>query len=334
MPNIVDFAGHRGKAAITIDGKPLPDQVNVISVRLSDKRGLEPDTLTIELDDIHDSLPLPTKKAIVTLQIGWDKNSLHDKGSFTVSHVQHSGPPDKIVITAQSADLLSGLKQPRKKSWSNPTIGNIISDIAALHDLKPIVGDSLKNITLTQIEQHDESDANLITRLSDDYDAIAQVKSGHLIFMPKGKAVSVDGTPIDEVVIARAIGDRHTFNRSEESNSITGVQAYWRDIKGAKRRKVKVGEEGNRRQLKNTYQNQAEALAAANSKWQQIQRGVHTFRTTLARGMPELIVESPVKLKNYKMEIVAISWVGQEITHTLDDNGLITEMALEEVLPN
>lgn len=332
MSDVITFGSHRGKAAITIDGKPLPSAAKLIRVRLTDKRGLEPDSLTIELDDSHDTIPLPKGKAVITLKLGWDSNRLIDKGSFTVSNVQHSGPPDKIIITAQSADLLSGLKQPRKKSWANPTLGKIVNDIAALHDLKPIVGESLKSVSLTQIEQHDESDVNLLTRLSNDYDAIAQVKSGHLIFMPKGKAVSVDGQPLDDVIISRAKGDTHTFDQSEESSNITGVQAYWRDIKGAKRRTVKVGEDGNRRQLKNTYPNEAEALAAANAKWQRIKRGVHTFRATLAKGMPEMIVESPVKLKNYKSEIVAICWVGKEIQHTLDDGGLITELSLEEVI--
>lgn len=334
MPDLIEFFGHRGKAAITIAGKPLPAGAKLISVTLTDKRGLEPDTLTIELDDTNDTLPLPKKKAEITLQLGWDKNRLFDKGSFTVSHVRHAGPPDKIVITAQSADLLSGLKQPRKKSWASPTLGKIVSDIAALHSLKPIISEELKNIQLAQIEQHDESDANLLTRLSQDYDAIAQVKSGHLVFMPKGKSVSVDGKPLDEVIISRAKGDTHTFDQDAESENITGVQAYWRDIQAAKRRTVKVGEDGNRRHLKNTYPNENEALAAANAKWQQVQRGVHTFRATLARGMPELIVESPVKLQNYKAEIVAISWVGQEIQHKLDDNGLITELSMEEIVRN
>ena len=332
VDSLVQFNGHRGKAAITIDGSPLPAEVNLIRVRLTDKRGLEPDTLTLELDDINDTLPLPTKKAVITLQLGWDQSRLIDKGSFTVTNVQHSGPPDKIVITAQSADLLSGLKQPRKKSWANPTLGQIVNDIADLHSLKAIVGDALKKTQLAQIEQNDESDVNLLTRLSQDYDAIAQIKSGYLLFMPKGKAVSVDGQPLDEVVVARAKGDSHTFAQSAESESITGAQAYWHDIDGAKRRTVKVGENGNRRHLKNTYPNEAEAIAAANAKWQTIKRGVHTFTATLARGMPEMIVESPVRLQAYKSEIGAIKWVGQEIIHTLDDSGLITELSLEEIV--
>lgn len=332
MADLIEFAGHRGKAGITIAGKPLPDAVKLIRVRLTDKRGLEPDTLNIELDDSKDTLPLPQKKAVITLHLGWDKTRLFNKGSYTVTNVRHEGPPDKIMITAQSADLLSGLKQPRKKSWASPTLGTIITDIAALHGLRPIIGKELKDIQLAHVEQHDESDVNLLTRLSQDYDAIAQVKSGRLIFMPKGKSVSVDGKPLDEVIIARAKGDTHTFDQDTESENITGVQAYWRDIKGAKRRTVKIGEDGNRRHLKNTYPNEAEALAAAKAKWQHIQRGVHTFRATLARGMPELIVESPVRLKNYKQEINALNWVGQEIEHVLDDNGLITDISLEEVI--
>lgn len=328
---IHSFQNHRGKAQLTLNGEPLSDSVTLISLSLVDKRGLEPDTLTIVLDDSHDSLPLPQKKAVITLLLGWDHANLIDKGSFTVSAVRHSGTPDTISITAQSADLLSGFKEPKKKSWSNITLGSIVSEIALTHSLKAIVSDDLSNITLAHIDQNDESDANLLTRLSDDYDAIAQVKSGHLIFMPKGKATSATGEALEQIVIARSKGDSHDFSQNDEASNITGVQAYWRDIHHAKRQVVKVGDDGNRRHLKNAYPNQKEALAAANAKWQAITRGVYKFNAHLAKGLPELMVESPVTLTGYKSEINAINWVGEQITHTLDSSGLTSSLQLEEL---
>ena len=50
-----------------------------------------------------------------------------------------------------------------------------------------IVQEKLGSIKLAHIDQN-ESDANLMTRIADEHDAIATVKNGTLLFMAKGKS--------------------------------------------------------------------------------------------------------------------------------------------------
>ena len=53
---------------------------------------------------------------------------------------------------------------------------------------------------------------------------------------------------------------------------------------------------------------------------------------TMAVGRPDIAPESPVTLSGFKSEIDAESWVGVEVSHTLDSGGLITKIRLESLI--
>jgi len=54
------------------------------------------------------------------------------------------------------------------------------------------------------------------------------------------------------------------------------------------------------------------------------------MNVTLAVGNPPIIPELPIKLKGWKKDIVEQEWITMEITHVLDDSGLVFSINLEK----
>ena len=79
-----------------------------------------------------------------------------------------------------------------------------------------------KNEKIAHIDQTNESDAAFLTRLAEQYDAVATVKNGRLLFIRTGQAETAGGQPIEEQPISRASGDGHSFTYSAAKPSCCG----------------------------------------------------------------------------------------------------------------
>lgn len=224
---------------ITVDGKDITPalQGRLSCLTLTDNRGFEADQLDITLDDSDGKLDLPPRGAEVRVAIGWQESGLVDKGSFTIDEVNHSGAPDTLTIRARSADLRAGLTTQRQRSWPGATVGAIIKEIAEENDLIPMVSEALAGEFIAHLDQTNESAANLLTRLTKMFDAIATVKGGKLLFMHAGAGVSASGKPLPGVTITRQSGDRHNFNIADR-DAYTHVKALWHDLGAAETKEV------------------------------------------------------------------------------------------------
>ncbi|WP_377153640.1 phage late control D family protein [Roseateles sp. UC29_93] len=315
---------------LVVDGTDITVKINprLISLSLTECRGGEADQLDLVLDDTDGRLAIPTKKATISLQLGWAGQALVDKGTFVVDEVEHSGAPDQLQIRARSADMAQTIKVRVEKSWHQHTLGTIVGSIAAKHGLTPRIDKRLAATVVDHIDQTNESDLNFISRLAKRYDAVSTVKKGALIFVPINGTRDSRGQALSPQSISRDAGDSHRFH-SAEREVYSGVRAYWHDAKRAKRRGVLVGLSGNAKRLRDTYANQADALAGAKAEWQRIQRGAATLELTLARGRPELGPQTPVTVAGFKPVIDAVSWLAVKTTHSLGDGGLTTRIELE-----
>lgn len=162
---------------LEVDGNDISPLVvdRLISLSIKDNRGLVVDSVDIDLDDSDGQLEIPPEGAIIQVWIGWSNTGLVNKGKYKVESVTHRGAPDVLSISAFSNDVSEGLKQKRERSFSNKTIQVIFETVGAEYALKTIVHNTLANRVISYIAQN-ESDANLITRIADEYDAIATVK--------------------------------------------------------------------------------------------------------------------------------------------------------------
>lgn len=325
---------------LTVDGRDITADITarLISLTLTDNRGMDADQLDIRLSDHDGRLAMPPTGAVIRLWLGWSTTGLVDKGTYTVDEINHTGTPDVLTIRARSADLRQGFARKQERSWHNKTLGDILRTIASEHALKPLVNVALAAVGLPHLDQAGESDANLISRLAEDHDAVASVKNGHLLFQPIGTGNTASGLDLPHITLTRADGDGHSYINADRNN-YTGVRAYYYETNSAERKQAIAGEAGentepdNAKTLRHTYADRESALTAARAEWQRLQRGTQTLTYTLARGRPELIPELTYTLKGVKSEIDAIIWLGGNITHELSDQGLITRLDLTAQLP-
>lgn len=354
------------QAELTIDGKRFGTQAmsRIISIILTDKRGFEADELTIELDDHDGSLAIPKTGSKITLKLGYKETGLVEKGEYLVSEFTASGSPDILSITARAADLAEALAEQVEKSWHKQTLYQIIETIAKKHKYEYLISKDYQNTKIEHIDQTNESDASFMSRLAEQYDAIATIKNGKLLFIPAGESQTARGQPILPTTITRASGDSHSFTYSS-SNSYQAVRAYYTDKKTGQKKEVivnkdnaypnkkttqqtktvkgktfkakkkendnqKVNTEGQKiKTLRHLYATESGAWSGARGAFKKIQRGVAEFSITLAVGRPDLYPETPAVVKGFKPEIDAEAWLITEVSHKIDSGGYTASIQFE-----
>lgn len=320
---------------LTVDDLDIAQLISprLMTLELTDNRGLEADQLSISLSDHDGLLSIPPKGAVLRLWLGWSDTGLVDKGTYTVDETEHSGAPDVLSIRARSADLRKGLKTKRERSWSNTTLGDVLGDIAIGNGLSATIAGALDGLQILQLDQANESDANLISRLGEEFDAVASVKAGCLLCLPAGGGKTASGMDLPHIVLTRADGDQHRYLQADR-DSYDGVRAYYYDVNSAKKQEAIAGGGDNLKDLRHTYSDQQSALRAARAEFRRLQRGSATLSYSLAMGRPDLIPELTYTLQGVKAEIDEIIWYGGNVQHSLSaDGGYTVSLELESKLP-
>ncbi len=302
------------------------------SLTLTEQRGQEADDLEIVLLDDDGNLDIPRRGVKIHAMLGWQDTGLINKGYFVVDEVEHTGTPDKLTIRARSADLRTGLISQQERSWHQVTVGDIVNSIAKQNDLTSKIDQALASEPLAHIDQTNESDANLLTRLATMFDALFSVKHDTLIFAKKNAGSSVSGIPLQRISITRQDGDNHHF-KAADREMVTGVKALYENIKaGTKGEVIYRGHTADAKSklsssadnikiLRHSYANEANAKRAARAEYQKIQRGHATLSLSLAQGRPEIFPELPATVSGWKPVIDSTEWLVTKITHTLDGSG-------------
>lgn len=318
---------------LVVNGQDITPKLvkRLLSLTLTDNRGLEADQLDITLDDHDGLLAIPPRRAEVQLWLGWQDTGLVYKGAYTVDEVEHSGAPDVLVIRARSADMRAGLTRKRERSWHQVTLADIITTVASAYSLRPVIDRVLGALPVVHLDQTDESDANLLTRLGADFDAITAVKAGNLLLMPVGANKTASGAALPHIQLARRDGDGHRFLEADR-DAYTGARAHYYDANSAQRLEAIIGTDDNIKTLRHVYADQQSALQAARAEWKRLQRGVATLSYTIARGRPELIPEMTYSLSGIKQEITEVVWLCSSLTHQLSDSGYSNSLTLENQL--
>lgn len=322
---------------VTLDGADLTAAMvpRLISLTVTSDRQDTADQLDIVISDHDGQLALPRRGAVLRVYLGWDDSGFVDMGSYTVDELNHDGTPDVLTLRGRSAHLHSQQRQQREQSWHATTLGNIVDALAGRNGLTPRCHTSLASQVIDHIDQTNESDLNFLTRLGKRYDAVATIKSGYLILAPIGAGTSATGQPRPSVVITRASGDQHHYHAADRQ-AYSGIRAQYDDKSTAKTETVLVGTDDGKgvKTLRTTYASKANALRAARSEHQRLQRGTVSFDITLARGRADLFPEIHAATRGWKPEIDATDWTIVSAAHSLNDQGFTTRLSLEWRSPN
>lgn len=352
---------------LSVNSKDITGNISdrLKSLTLTDNRGFEADQLDIELDDADGRVELPLRGAVLSLSLGWKGFALTDKGSYTVDEVEHRGAPDTVTVRARSADFRGTLNSRREQSWHDTTLGAIVAAIAARNKLGASVAPELAGIKIPHVDQSQESDVKFLTRLAERNGGEVSVKAGKLLLLKGGRGMTASGKAIPVVTISRSDGDRHQFSIADRG-AYTGVTAKWLHTKDPKPQTEKVklkrkkkeqktsttahpkakpvkvpkvpearegeymaGASDNVFALTTIFATKAQALRAAQAKWDKLQRGVAEFSISLATGRADIYPETPVRVAGFKRVIDEQAWIITKVTHALSNSGYTTALELE-----
>ena len=212
----------------------------LLSLRVREEVGYRSDAVEIRLDDRGGEMELPRRGVALEVELGYEASGRVRMGRYVVDEVELSGPPETLTVRATAADMRTGAKQRKTRSWDKVTIGDLVTTIARDHDLEPRVERGLARIVLPHVDQTDESDLHLLTRLGEKYDAAARPAGGRLVFTRRGAGVSATRGAVTAVRIAPGqVGDwRVVFDDRRRYGS---VKAYWYDRSAGQRSKVMAG---------------------------------------------------------------------------------------------
>ncbi|MBB6259341.1 hypothetical protein FHT05_003980 [Xanthomonas arboricola] len=315
---------------VVLDGTDLTDRIapRLLDLTLTECRSGEADQLDLRIHDHDGKMALPKRGVRLAVALGWKDTGLVDKGTFIVDEVEYSGAPDIITVRARSADLTADMRTRRERSWHNTTLGAVLNTLAGEHGLTPRVAEALARTKLSHLDQANESDMNLLTRLGQRFNAVATVKAGALLFAPIGAGTTSTGKPLPTVTLTRRDGDRHRYSVADR-DAYTGVRAYWVDKGKARRQSVLVGTDDNAKRLRESYADEATARQHAHAELERVKRGVAKFDYTLAIGRAELFPEQTVTVAGFKPEIDGQKWLIAKVTHSVGSSGLSTTLNLE-----
>ncbi|WIX26116.1 phage late control D family protein [Xanthomonas arboricola pv. corylina] len=316
---------------VVLDGTDLTERIapRLLDLTLTECRGGEADQLDLRIHDHDGKMALPKRGVRLAVALGWKATGLVDKGTFIVDEVEYSGAPDIITVRARSADLTADMRTRRERSWHNTTLGTVLNTLAGEHGLTPRVAEALARTKLPHLDQANESDMNLLTRLGQRFNAVATIKAGALVFAPIGTGTTATGKPLPTVTLTRRDGDQHRYSVADR-DAYTGVRAYWVDKGKARRQSVLVGTDDNAKRLRESYADKATARQHAHAELERVKRGLAKFDYTLAIGRADLFPEQIVRMSGFKPGIDDQQWLIAKAIHFLNSQtGLTTSLELE-----
>lgn len=317
--------------SVIVDGVDITAGVvaRFVSMTLTIQRGDEADQLDLVLSDHDGLMAIPRRDAIISLALGWKGAALKSMGTFKVDEVEWKSAPGLITVRARSADFTADMRIRRERSWRSTSLGAVLGDIAGAAGLSTRIAPQLASKPIAVLAQSRESDLALLQRLGREYDAVATVKAGAMIFAPIGSGTTATGRALAEVALTPAEGDSATW-KAASRGEYAGVTASWHDPGSATRHHVTAGEAKGARRLKKTFASEADARREADSEWTRTQRGAGSLDFTLAMGRADLYPECRVRFTGLKPSIDATTWLVKQVTHSLTDgSGFTTALQME-----
>ena len=203
-----------------------------------------------------------------------------------------------------------------------------MATVAADHGLDPAVASDLSGVALPHIDQFNESDMHLLTRIARDHDAIAKANAGKLVFAHKGQGKTVSGKAMPTIAVVPNEGTTFSVDIESRTNFNT-VIALWRDVDGAKDIEEIAGSGEPVHRIRHIYPTSEAAAKAAKGKLEAFQRGKQSLSGSLP-GRPELRAECRLSLSGFRAEKNGL-WSITRATHKLGSGGYVTTVDGERV---
>lgn len=313
---------------VTVNGSDISGLLapRLASLTITDAAGVQSDTCEITLTDTNPmaKLKVPPSGAEIRVALGYAFNA-KDMGLFIADAVECSGPPDMMRISAKAAPVTEGasgqtpITGQKTRSWdAGTTIATLVETIAGEHGLRPGVSASLASLALPHLDQIDESDINLLTRIARDHDAIAKVGGGSVVMAKRGESLTVAGEAMPTVKLRPR--DVTSWRWGKSLRDPAGkVVAVYRDQAAAADVEATAGEGDPVRRMRQRFPTQEAAQQAADGEFRRAARSGAEVSLQLP-GDPDLVAEARLVLSGFRSEVNG-EWLITRVVHTLDASG-------------
>ncbi|WP_065329452.1 contractile injection system protein, VgrG/Pvc8 family [Tritonibacter mobilis] len=332
---LIDF---RPLFRVIVDGQDISNVLapRLVSLRVTDGAGVQSDSVQITLSDTGylAKIQEPRAGAEIKVWLGFPF-SLSYMGLFIADTVEVTGPPDAVTITGtasvngETTNGKTALTDQKKRSWpEGTTIGAMVDKIAGEHGFGAMVSESLHAEVLPHIDQIDESDINLLSRIARDFDAIAKPGNGRLIFTRRGESVTASGQPMPVVKVHKKALIEWRYRNSLRER-VGRVIATTQDLKEGKPVDVEAGAGEPISRLKRRFPDKASAQRSADAELKRLGRAGRTLSLTMP-GNPDAVAEARLQASGFRSYIDG-EWLISRAVHSLDSGGYRTAITAEQI---
>lgn len=292
----------------------------LVSLSVTCTTGDTADQLDLILSNADGRLAIPPTGATLAVLVGWKDTGLTLLGHFSVDELELSSPPARLHITGRAADVSSSWHEKKERSFDNITLGTLAAVIAQAHELPLKIDASLAGKTLDHVDQTNESDLNLLTRIAGQYGGTATVKAAMLLVLPANSDKSVSGKELPGVSLNTNQVSRWRWSTHDRSK-YTGVCARWHDTDTANTLKITSGVAGCVLTLETLYASKEEAVNAAAAKFTELRRARGKMSLSLSQGSVNRQPGARCTLSGFHPLIDAASWQVDRVVHKIDQAG-------------
>lgn len=328
------------------NGKNLADTLanSLSSLTVTDETGYESDTLELEITDPEGRFELPRLDSWLNLHLGYKDGVMRDFGYYAVSEVSAKGPPDIITVRAKSTPMAGARKAAEKPAGDTPdkgapvkqslhemrrisyepgTFAKLLAEVCIRSDLIFRAPIEIWHLELPHIDQTDESDLALVSRLARERGCVVKVTGSVLAVTKRSAGQTVSGTPLTPRRLRPS-------DVSDWACVFGGIKPYrsavchYYDKKAGVSVEVREGKEPPVYFHPYDLTDAASARQCARAILQRTQEG----NSTLTLRMPmetEIIAEQPVDLEGFR-DGVSGRWLIDRVEHRFDKTGAVTSL--------
>ena len=201
------------------------------------------------------------------------------------------------------------------------TFGDLIKEISGQHKLKSKVSEGIGILKLEHIDQTNESDMSLLSRLAKKNDAVVSVKNGNLLLLKKDEGKSATGKPLQTITLkpCEVTSWQCTISSRGEAKKVT---AEYNDPETGKTVEITMGSEEPERRITYVLSSKQEAENAIKSAMNAGEAGASTMSVSMPANpkLLPLVAEGKLKLDGFG-DIEDQTWTVRALEWSLSNAG-------------
>ncbi len=321
---------------VVVNGAPLSGLAfsQVSSVTVTDEVGFVSDVATVQFANVSalSRFVMPEPGAEIEIALGY-LGRFKSMGLFIADEVEESSPPRSIIVTArakahgETTNGLAPIQQQKTRSWaSGMTLGDFARTIASDNGLKAAITEAAAGLVLGHIDQIDESDMAVLTRVALKHDLVAKPAGGSLFIGRRGDARKSSGGSTPTISLTEKSVSSWTMRRTQ--GEVAGsVIATYRDLGAKADKEVRIGDQEPVRRLRQRFTSETEARTVAESEARRASRAKETLEVVMP-GNPSIVAEGKIVPVGFS-SAASGEWLIKSATHSLSQAGYSTSVRAE-----